>query len=101
VVQSSIDGGGTKLPAQPADAAQQQQQQQEQQQPLPDPPGAPVTEAAPRPKKTPTPAAKVEAVDGGESLGQGFQCKEKDMGPRTEQRSGNYWVFYNYIQVPI
>ncbi len=28
----------------------------------------------------------------------GFQCKEKDMGPRVEQRSGNYWVFYNYIQ---
>ena len=28
----------------------------------------------------------------------GFQCKEKDMGPRVEQRSGQYWVFYNYIQ---
>ena len=25
-------------------------------------------------------------------------CNEKNLEPRVEQRSGNFWVFYNYIQ---
>ena len=37
-------------------------------------------------------------VEATESIGPGFRCKEKEMGARTEQRSGNYWVFYNYIR---
>ena len=32
------------------------------------------------------------------SSNHGFVCREKEMGPRVEQRSGNYWVFYNYVQ---
>lgn len=27
-----------------------------------------------------------------------IHCTEKDMSPRVEQRSGNYWVFYNFIR---
>lgn len=27
-----------------------------------------------------------------------IHCVDKDMGPRVDQRSGNYWVLYNYIR---
>jgi hypothetical protein len=27
-----------------------------------------------------------------------ISCNEKNLEPRVEQRSGNFWVFYNYIQ---
>ena len=53
-----------------------------------------------------TPAPKVQTVTEikplappiNNSSNHGFVCREKDMGPRVEQRSGNYWVFYNYVQ---
>jgi len=27
-----------------------------------------------------------------------ISCNDKNLEPRVEHRSGNFWVFYNYIQ---
>ena len=27
-----------------------------------------------------------------------ISCNDKNLEPRVDQRSGNFWVFYNYIQ---